>query len=266
MSQCLLRTPISANALVSEIAITYPATIPTFARLGIGYCCDGRVPLGDACRERSLSVDAVVRELRLITPAGSPEAASAWHTRPLGSLVEHIVLDYHEPLRRDLAIADQLLTKVESRHGASYPAMLGPVRVAFDRLRLVLLSHMEGEDSVWFPHIRRLLDGTRCGDLDARRLLPQLTREHLKATALVNELRGLTGGYTAPPGACPTFRALFSALAGLERELERHTALEDRVLFPRAAALEAELELASGPGMKGTPVVTDRRGGSSGGR
>ena len=247
MSQCTLPTPIHANAIVSEIAITYPATIPTLERLGIGYCCSGGVPLADACREQSLSTDAVVRELRSVTARDGQDPAAAWQTRPLGALVEHIVLAYHEPLRRDLGIIDQLLAKVQSRHGASHPEMLGAVRLTFDRLQSAMLTHVDGEEEAWFPHIRRLLDGVRLDGLDARRMLPQLTRDHLRATALVQELRRLTSDYTPPAGACPTFRALFSALAGLERELGRHMALEDRVLFPRAAALEAELEVTSGP-------------------
>jgi regulator of cell morphogenesis and NO signaling len=53
----------------------------------------------------------------------------------------------------------------------------------------------------------------------------------------------ITHHFTPPPGACPSFRALYSGLEGLERELHRHVHLENNVLFPRAAALETELEL-----------------------
>ena len=87
------------------------------------------------------------------------------------------------------------------------------------------------------------VDGSRSGELDVRTMLPQLTREHIKAGMLLRDMRLLTHHYTPPDGACPSFRALFSGLEGIERELHRHVHLENNVLFPRAAALESELEL-----------------------
>jgi regulator of cell morphogenesis and NO signaling len=47
-------------------------------------------------------------------------------------------------------------------------------------------------------------------------------------------LRELATGFSPPPEACATWRALYSGLAKLESELMEHIHLENNVLFPRA--------------------------------
>ena len=51
-------------------------------------------------------------------------------------------------------------------------------------------------------------------------------------------MRGLTGGYVLPEGACNTFRGLYHGLEKFETALHAHIHLENNVLFPRAAGLE----------------------------
>jgi regulator of cell morphogenesis and NO signaling len=55
-------------------------------------------------------------------------------------------------------------------------------------------------------------------------------------------LREITHNYEAPADACTTYRALYHALAGLERDLHQHIHLEDNILFPRALAAAKEHE------------------------
>jgi regulator of cell morphogenesis and NO signaling len=51
----------------------------------------------------------------------------------------------------------------------------------------------------------------------------------------------MTSSHTAPPDGCATFRGYYDQLAVLERELHEHIHLENNILFPRAAALEARV-------------------------
>ena len=51
-------------------------------------------------------------------------------------------------------------------------------------------------------------------------------------------IRELSHNYTAPEGACPTYRGFFQALADFERDLHHHVHLENNILFPRAIELE----------------------------
>ena len=63
--------------------------------------------------------------------------------------------------------------------------------------------------------------------------------EHDTAGDILRELRDATGDYAAPEDACMSYRALYDALKGFERDLHQHIHLENNVLFPRAVALES---------------------------
>jgi regulator of cell morphogenesis and NO signaling len=230
---------IAPHTLVRDIAVTWPATIPALERLGIDFCCGGGVTLDQACQTRSLATTSVLAELQTLSDRDATGTTDTWQTAPLPDLVAHIVSGYHEPLRRDLALIDRLLEKVLARHGTHHPDMLPVLRTLFDRLSDDLLDHTRDEEAVFFPHVLRLVEGRRSPTLDVRTMLPQLTREHLKAGLLLKDLRALTHDYAPPEGSCVSFRALFASLEDLERSLHRHVHLENHVLFPRAAALEA---------------------------
>ena len=61
-----------------------------------------------------------------------------------------------------------------------------------------------------------------------------MLQEHEDAGAALARMRELTHGFTPPPEACNTYRALFAGLAELEEDLHRHIHLENAVLFPTA--------------------------------
>jgi regulator of cell morphogenesis and NO signaling len=66
-----------------------------------------------------------------------------------------------------------------------------------------------------------------------------MMHEHDSAGDALARMRQITSGYTLPAGACNTFRALWFELEELERDLHQHIHLENNILFPRAAQLEA---------------------------
>jgi regulator of cell morphogenesis and NO signaling len=65
--------------------------------------------------------------------------------------------------------------------------------------------------------------------------------DHDEAGDALGAMRALTGDFSPPADACPTFRALLEALAELEVDMFRHVHKENNVLFPRAIRLEDEL-------------------------
>jgi regulator of cell morphogenesis and NO signaling len=64
-----------------------------------------------------------------------------------------------------------------------------------------------------------------------------MLQEHDDAGGALARMRELTNGFTAPPEACNTYRALFAGLVELEEDLHRHIHLENSVLFPQALVL-----------------------------
>ena len=71
--------------------------------------------------------------------------------------------------------------------------------------------------------------------------IQMMTQEHDAAGTLLARIRRLSGNFTPPAHACPTFHAFCAGLREFEQDLHRHIHLENNILFPRAI----ELELAS---------------------
>ena len=238
--------PIAVEKTVGEIAAEHPASVRVFEKLQIDYCCGGGRPLAEACRERGLSADQVVAE---VEKAEAPaEAPRDWTAVPLAALVDHILARHHTYLRAELPALAARLLKVLDAHGQNHGDSLVPLRETFEGLQNELASHMMKEEMILFPLIQRLeaadkqgggLPPAHCGSI--RNPITVMEYEHDSAGAALREMRRLTGGYTPPPDACPTYRALLQGLRELETDLHLHIHLENNILFPRAAELESRL-------------------------
>lgn len=63
--------------------------------------------------------------------------------------------------------------------------------------------------------------------------------EHDTVGDLLGELRAVSSDYTVPADACISFQTLYGALEAFEQDLHQHIHLENNILFPRAAEMEA---------------------------
>lgn len=231
---------IHPEMLVAEIAAAAPATIKVFQRHQLEFCCGGRIPLAEACRASGLDAGAVLAELSAVL-ASAPDAVD-WRRAPLAELIAHIQERYHTPLRDELPRLSAMLNKVVARHGERLPETLLPLQTTFESLQRELLQHMTKEDRVLFPAIQALEGGGApepvAGALDQP--IDVMEAEHEAAGAALALMRELTGGYTPPENACPTFRGLYYGLSELERDMHQHVHLENHILFPRASQLARE--------------------------
>ncbi len=228
---------------VREIALENPASIRVFEKFGIDYCCGGRRPLTAACEERSLDVGAV---LAAIESATSTEltAEPQWAATPLGEICEHIVQKHHAYVKEEVPRLQFLSQKVAARHGATRPE-LGEIQKLTEEVCSELLQHMQKEEMILFPYITNLernLKSCGPGSLEClgtvRNPIRVMMAEHDAAGAMMARIRELSDGFTAPEGACPTYRGFYQTLAEFEHDLHRHVHLENNVLFPRTIELE----------------------------
>jgi regulator of cell morphogenesis and NO signaling len=227
---------ITRDSLVADVATGLPATVKIFQQHQIDFCCGGKRPIAEACAERGLDVDVLLGELR--ASEALSDAGRDWRQAPMSDLIAYIQTRFHEPLRDELPRLGQMMAKVVSRHGDRLPDVLLPLQQTLNGLHVELLHHMHKEDQILFPAIRGIEQGR--GGANAAWIdqpIAVMEDEHDQAGAALARLRELTGDYTPPPDACPTFRGLYYGLAELEREMHVHVHLENNILFPRAAEL-----------------------------
>lgn len=213
---------------LGALATAHPKATHVLLRHRLDFCCGGRKPLDEACRESGLDPKKVLEEIAQ-AEQGTGDG-TRWDTRPLPALVDFIVSRYHDSLRRDLPTLIGAATKVEHVHAAKESCPEG-LSAALQALLADLKQHMQKEEEVLFPSIRSGGHGPQV-HMPVRVLM----QEHDDHGAALRELHELTDGFVPPPEACATWRALYSGLAKLEEELMEHIHLENNVLFPKALA------------------------------
>jgi regulator of cell morphogenesis and NO signaling len=229
---------------VREIALEQPTAIRVFEQFGIDYCCGGRKPLAEACAAGNLEIDAVIAALEEAEKKPGIEVEN-WAARSLESLSSHIVATHHAYVKRELPRLAQLAQKVVSRHGSTKPE-LPAIANTLKQLDEELTQHLAKEEGVLFPYItaleRSLSIGTpgpnSCFGTVANPIAV-MTQEHDAAGSLLSEVRRLTGNFSTPEDACPTFHAFYDGLREFEQDLHQHIHLENNILFPRAIELES---------------------------
>jgi len=228
---------------VREIALENPASIRVFESFGIDYCCGGRKPLAEACEARNISVDSVIAALEKGAADPAP-ATEDWSAQSLGSLAAHIVNTHHAYVRRESPRLAELAAKVVNRHGDTKPE-LPEIQKKVAQISEELTEHLAKEEVVLFPYVTRLERAKEEGTARPHGCfatvaspIAMMTQEHEAAGALLADIRELSGHYTPPVGACPTFHAFYIGLREFEQDLHQHIHLENNILFPRALVLE----------------------------
>jgi len=227
-------TPVAARS-VGELVAERPGLSRVFQKHGLDFCCQGGLAVRDACARKHVDLATVVADLEqaMAQPAETgPNPAQL----PVPELVQHIVTQHHDFLRRELPRLHAMAGRVAQVHGGHTPSLV-EVFHTFDGLAEELAQHIEKEEQVLFPVIVTMHRDGPGADLDAP--IECMMLEHDDAGEAIARLRELTHGYAPPPEACNTYRALFAGLAELEEDMHRHVHLENSVLFPAARMLAA---------------------------
>ncbi len=229
---------------VREIALEQPTAIRVFEQFGIDYCCGGRKPLAEACTAGNVEIDAVLAALE--AAARTPEQNSEnWAGQSLASLSAHIVATHHAYIKRELPRLAFLAQKVVNRHGSTRPE-LPTIAETLAQLEEELTPHLAKEEVVLFPYIAGLEQSLSSGTAKPHSCfgtvanpIAMMTQEHDAAGTLISEIHTLSGNFTTPQDACPTFHAFYDGLREFEQDLHQHIHLENNILFPRAIELES---------------------------
>jgi regulator of cell morphogenesis and NO signaling len=225
-------TQRSLGALVAEA----PARARVFDQLGLDYCCHGDRSLAEASQAAGLDPDAVIAALAAAVPPAATTTAST--AGDLMALVDDILSGHHAFLRDELPALVALAAKVEAVHGSRHPELAAVHRLVA-ALRADLEPHMQKEERVLFPAVRRLVDGQRqfgFGTIDNP--IGMMRFEHEQAGDLLAELRRTTNGYSVPADGCASYEALYRRLEHVEEDTHLHIHKENNVLFPLAEALQ----------------------------
>lgn len=216
-----------------------------FEEYGLDFCCKGKRPLVKACSDKNVDVQKVLNELTNLSDNGNgTQNVDDWS---LDFLVDYIINNHHQYVRRMIPIISLHADKVASVHGKNHPETL-KIADLFLLVREELQMHMMKEERMLFPYIKQLDNAKKYNDQIApppfgtiQNPIRMMEYEHTNAGDALYQIRELSNHYSHPEDACNTFKALYSELKEFEEDLHKHIHLENNILFPKSIELEGEL-------------------------
>jgi len=194
-----------------------------------------------------LSVDQVLEKLadaQTQERGGQPVDPASL---PIGRLIQHVVRVHHQYVRQELPRLVEMARKLAAKR-SDRALELKNVEKLLEELRAEMFAHIQKEEQVLFPFISQMDQDSIVAYPPAHACfrsvahpVSKMMQEHESANHVVAELRRLTRGFQPPEWACATHIALFAGLSEFETDFKQHVHLENDVLFPRAIALEVEL-------------------------
>lgn len=229
---------LTPQATVGQLVVERPSRAKVFERFGIDYCCGGKMSIADACSRKGIDPIAVIASIEALDAAlGVTSVERDWSTAPLDELVDHIVATHHGYLREAMPRLSFLVSKVARVHGDTHPE-LAEVATIYAKFYADMDAHMAKEEAILFPLIKSLAAGESTGfGPPVGAPISVMEAEHDIAGRDLEAINELTNGFSVPPEACNSYRAMLDGLREIELDTFRHIHLENNVLFLRAQAL-----------------------------
>ena len=230
---------------VGEIVAKDFSTAAVFSKYGIDFCCGGGKTLEDACKEQSVDVAKLQKELN--EAAQTKEGNIDFNSWSLKLLADYIEETYHTYIKEKIPVLLQFLKKIKEVHGERHPELL-KIHDLFSQSAMDLSMHLQKEERILFPLIRELseaqktglpLEEQHCGSV--QNPISVMKAEHLIEGDRFGKISELSGGYAVPADGCETYRATYKMLDEFEQKLHEHIHLENNILFPKAIILEESL-------------------------
>lgn len=224
---------LTEDRLVKDIVNEFPKTSDVFKRHRIDFCCGGNIPLLRAAAEQSADMKVLLKELNEVIQKENPkEDLKVWTESTSENIIEHVINQYHRPLKEELSLLSPYVTKVARVHGGSHEELLR-VHDLFFELKKEMLEHTAKEEESVFPLLLKLENPAVENREEIISYIQELEKEHDHAGAILKELRDITSDFAPPADACGSYRLVYKRLEDLEGQTFMHVHLENNILFPR---------------------------------
>lgn len=236
-------TNIAEQTLASIVTADHQ-TVPVLEKYNLDFCCKGKRTLSQACEEKGISIEEILKELESSTEVST--ASQPFANMNAEQLIQHILLRHHFYVKQSMPAIQDHIVKVASKHGERFPYMMEVVHL-FVQLRNDMNMHLHKEEVILFPRIKEveaLHHFKQKRNIDANYIFGPvgvMEAEHDEAGEIMFRIRELTNNYEAPEGACTTFQVSLAELKEFEEDLHRHVHLENNLLFPLAQKMLAEI-------------------------
>jgi len=237
---------ISPELSVGEVVKQNFKTASLFQQNNIDYCCGGNKPISEACTEAGVDQHHLISQLETIVESNDPDSAYI-DSLALDELAGYIEKRHHSYVRRSIPFLQASLDKICEVHGKNHPELF-KIRDLFNESAGNLTMHLQKEELVLFPYIKKLAEAPAQGDSlqtpgfgAVSNPIRMMLEEHEAEGSRFEKIAGLSENYKIPEDGCTTYKVTMENLKEFEDDLHRHIHLENNILFPKAIELEKEM-------------------------
>jgi regulator of cell morphogenesis and NO signaling len=237
---------ISKDNVIGKVVAEDYRAASVFKSFGIDFCCKGNRSIEEVCEQANIGSDTVIHKLNqvLIEKENLNNDYQSWD---IDLLADYIEKKHHRYVAGKIPEIKTYLNKVASVHGARHPELI-EIENLFTASAQELLFHMEKEEKILFPQIRKMMQ-TEQQKMEFNKPpfgtvenpIQMMMQEHENEGDRFRKIEELSDNYTPPLDACTTYRVAFALLKEFEEDLHLHIHLENNILFPKAIELEKEL-------------------------
>lgn len=222
---------------ISEIVSKDYRSALVFRTFGIDFCCKGDQTIEEICTRKKVNPKKLLEKLveAFTSPAEENFDFKNW---PLGLLANYIENKHHAMIRDRVPLIRKFLKRVVKVHGTHEP-LLKKVKQLFEKSTEDLQLHLQREELIIFPYIRKISDDENRKNLllgnsyqQIRESIHQLMNEHEQEAEYLEEIRTLTNNYNPPEYACNTYKEAYALLEDFDVNMQKHLHLERNILFP----------------------------------
>ncbi|MCC5944966.1 MAG: hemerythrin domain-containing protein [Bernardetiaceae bacterium] len=233
---------------VSEIVEENYRLGAAFYNLGIDFQQYAELPLQEVCRIRSLDANFVCKQLE---QAAQPNTQKPhWENLTIELIINYLKHTHRIFMRYKLPYMRNLVMQSEKRKfPQNYSLILSDLQIAFPLFAEDFIRHILDEENTLFTYIENL-DRVACLQMPASKIYFQMEKYNIADFAHAHHddddemqgIRELTQDYYISEGSPLAMRVLYSELQAFEQDLKVHANIENNVLFPKAAKLEAQVK------------------------
>lgn len=198
--------------------------------------------LEQACLEKKLRVDQVIRELE--TPTLLKETELPLVSYPIDLIIEYLKHSHFLFIKHKLPYIARLIESFKANHD-DYLTIERDLKIVFPLFVEDFIEHIYEEEDTLFNFIKTL-DRAAKGKYVPTKLFMAMEKNSMQKFAMDHEahddemegIRRITKDYNLDTQAPLHIKVLYSELKGFEKSLVTHARIENEILFPKAMALE----------------------------
>lgn len=202
-----------------------------FRRMGIplGF---GETTVGQMCRRKNLSVELFLAICRIHSGAPGPLSPDMSADFPLEELIDYLH-NSHQYYAQKIPL---LRAKIHDMVALCEPEQLRLLERFVDDYRRETENHFDYEEQTVFPYIRALAQGRGGQGYH----IEQFEENHSNIEEKLHDLRNIILKYLPESCSADLRDDILFELFLLEDDLGKHTLIENRILIPCVAKLEAD--------------------------